>query len=288
MQPSASVAADFSAVRRSASTPGRSARPDRAARSLRLAAAAWFAVAAAGQLIFVAYILLAYGLAALRGDFEAWNAVLPKAYVPGATFSNLAVGLHLAFASLMITAGVLQLVPAVRRRWPGFHRWNGRLYLVAVIVMCSAGLAMFATREALGDPEQRVASVLNVLLILVFAVQALRHARARRIDVHRRWALRLFLATSAAWVFRIALMFWIVVNQGPAGFDPETFRGPFLIFLAFAQYLLPLAVLELYFLARDRGGARLRYAMTGVLGALTLATATGIGAATMILWLPKL
>jgi hypothetical protein len=29
--------------------------------------------------------------------------------------------------------------------------------------------------------------------------------------------------------------------QGPAGFDPETFKGLFINFLSFADYLLPLA-----------------------------------------------
>ncbi|QSX79423.1 DUF2306 domain-containing protein [Agrilutibacter solisilvae] len=275
-------------------TPARAGRVvdaeagNRAARTLRLVAAVWFGVAATGQLIFVAYILGLYGLSALRGDLAAWNAVMPRAYVPGATFANTVIGVHLAFAAIVVTGGIFQLVPAVRRRWPVFHRWNGRVYLSAIFLVCTAGLIMFATREIVGDPEQRVASVINVALILVFAVQALRHARARRIDIHRRWALRLFLAASAAWVFRVALMFWIVVNQGPVGFDPKTFQGPFLIFLAFAQYLLPLGVLELYFLARDRGGARVRYAMSAGLGLATLATATGIGAATMILWWPKL
>ena len=50
---------------------------------------------------------------------------------------------------------------------------------------------------------------------------------------------------SGVWFFRVGLMLWVVVNQGPAGFDTETFRGPFLTFLSLAQSLLPLAILEL-------------------------------------------
>jgi hypothetical protein len=114
-----------------------------------------------------------------------------------------------------------------------------------------------------------------------------RAARARRYDVHRRWALRLFLAVGGVWFFRIGLMAWIVANQGPAGFDPKTFSGPFLSFLAFAQYLVPLALLELYFRAQ-RGSARVQLAMAFGLGAATLVMAGGIAAAGAILWLPRL
>jgi hypothetical protein len=78
-----------------------------------------------------------------------------------------------------------------------------------------------------------------------------------------------------------------VANQGPAGFDPETFTGPALTAIAFLSWGLPLAVLQLYFRAQ-RAGARGRLAMAGGLGVATLFTAAGIAAASMLLWLPKL
>jgi hypothetical protein len=153
--------------------------------------------------------------------------------------------------------------------------------------MSVGGLVMVAMHGGIGDRSQHVAISINAVLIMVCAAMALRHALARRIDLHRRWALRLFLAVSGVWFFRVGLMFWIVVNQGPVGFDPESFTGPFLTFLAFAQYLLPLAVLQLYFHVQSRSaGARL--AMAAGLGALTLMTAAGIAAASMIMWLPRL
>ena len=33
---------------------------------------------------------------------------------------------------------------------------------------------------------------------------------------------------------------WMILNNRPGGFDPVAFQGPFLNFLAFAQYLVPL------------------------------------------------
>ena len=77
-------------------------------------------------------------------------------------------------------------------------------------------------------------------------------------------------------------MLWLIIWQAPVGFDPKTFTGPFVYTLAFAQFLLPLAVLELYLRARGRS-----MALAVTLGLLSLATAGGIFGATMGLWLPR-
>lgn len=81
-------------------------------------------------------------------------------------------------------------------------------------------------------------------------------------------------------------MFWILINNGPVGFAPETFTGPFLYFWDFGQYLLPLAVLELYMYTRDRAGATGRFAMAAGLGILTVAMGLGTFVATIGVWLP--
>lgn len=263
-------------------------RADHATRALTAAAVTCFSVLAAGQLLLAAYVLAFYGRAALQGRFEDWNTVLPNGYVPGATLMNALLGLHLALAVVIIAGGALQLLPAVRRRWLRVHRWNGRLYLAAVSLASVGGVVMVWAHAGKGDPAQHVAITINALLILVFAAFALREAVRRRFDAHRRWALRLYLAAAGVWFFRVGLMFWILANRGPAGFDPATFRGPALVVLAFAQYLVPLAVLELYFRAKAAPAAAPRVAMTAALALLTIALAIGIAGATLRLWLPRI
>lgn len=258
-----------------------------ASRALKAAAAAWFVVAALGQLAFLAYIAGVYGRAAWRGAPQDWNHAMPNGWVAGDTLGNLVVAGHLLFAAMVVAGGLLQLVPQVRARWPALHRWNGRVYVAAASAAAIAGLVMTWTRGTVGDLSQHVSISLDAVLILACAVQAVRHARARRFDAHRRWALRLFLAAGGVWFFRLMLPLWIVANQGPAGFDPETFTGPALTAIAFLSWGLPLAVLQLYFRAQ-RAGTRGRLAMAGGLGAATLLTAAGIAAASMLLWLPKL
>jgi Predicted membrane protein (DUF2306) len=266
-----------------AAWPARIAKP-----ALDAAAASWYVVTVLGQLLFVVYVAGFYGRSALEGRPEDWNKVLPHGYTPGDTLGNLVLGAHLAFAVVITLGGALQLLPQLRRHMPQFHRWNGRVYLASALIMSLGGLTMMFTRKGVGDFLQYIGIGLNAVLILVFAGLALYHVRARRYDEHRRWALRLFLAVSGVWFFRIGLMAWIAVNQGPVGFDPKTFTGPFLAFLSFAQYLLPLALLQLYFLARRSRYAHAQLAMAAGLGLATLVTAGGSVAAAMFMWMPRL
>ncbi|MBI2381773.1 MAG: DUF2306 domain-containing protein [Gammaproteobacteria bacterium] len=261
----------------------------RATTALNGAAGFWYLVTASGQLMFVAYLLAFYGGATLRGDLAAWNRVVPHAFVPGDTLGNGAMGLHVLLAAVIMSGGLLQLIPGLRQRAPGLHRWSGRFYLAGACAASLAGLYMVWFRAGeTGDLVQHLGITGDAVLILLCAGMALRHALARDFRAHRRWALRLFMAVSAVWFFRIGLMAWLLVNQGPAGFDPETFRGPFLSFLSFADYLLPLAVLELYFLARERTGAWGKAAMAAGLIVLTLVMGLGVFGAGMALWLPRI
>ncbi|MDE3073083.1 MAG: DUF2306 domain-containing protein [Pseudomonadota bacterium] len=267
---------------------GRSAAPATAGSVLQAAATCWLVVTGLGQSMFVAYLLGFYGRTAIQGRFDAWNQVFPRSHVAGDTLHDTVVAMHLAFAALITVGGLLQLMTGVRRWFPRFHRWNGRVYLVSAFVMGLGGLAMVWTGTHVGDLPQQVAISINAVLIMLCAVMVLRHALARRFALHRRWALRLFLVVSGVWFFRIGLTFWIMLNGGPLGFDPDTFTGPALTTIAFAQYLLPLAMLQLYFYAQDRAGPRGRVLMACGLFASTLVTAAGIVAASMMLWLPHL
>lgn len=258
------------------------------ANALVHAARFWFVVMLVGQWIFVAYLVLLYGGSAVRGELEVWGTKLTHGYVPGDFVGNLAVAAHLLLAAIIMTLGALQLVPQIRARFPAFHRWSGRTYLVSVVIASIAGLYMLFVHGTVGGVILMVAQSLDALLILIFAPLALRAALQRDFKSHRRWALRLFMVVSAVWFFRVGLMLWLVIHQAPVGFDPNTFTGPFVTFIAFAQYLIPLLMLECYFRAQDSCSASIKISMAMLLILLTLAMALGIFGATMGLWLPHL
>lgn len=256
--------------------------------ALNAAARFWFTVAVLGQWMFVAYVAIFYGGAAMHGNLESWNKVLPRGYAAGDWMHNIVVGAHLLLAVIIMIGGPLQLIPQIRRHALAFHRWNGRFYAPAVFLTSIAGLYMAWGPGTIGGLVQHLGISLDAVLIMIFSVLSVYYAMKRKLDVHRRWALRLFMVVNGVWFFRVGLMLWLTIHGGPVGFDPKAWRGPFLDILSFADYLLPLAVLELYLRTKDHAGTPARFAMAGLLFVLTLAMAVGIFAATMGMWLPRI
>ncbi|HTA59444.1 MAG TPA: DUF2306 domain-containing protein [Candidatus Baltobacteraceae bacterium] len=256
-------------------------------KSLKAAARFWFVMALLGQFAFAISVAVFYGLTALRGNIQAWNRILGRGFETGATMSNTALVGHILFGTVISIAGALQLIPGIRNRFPVFHRWNGRLFVLAAFTQAITGIYLTLwVGKRVGDTTQHVISVLGALLIIFCAVMALRFAIARNFTIHRRWALRLFLVASASWFIRLGFAVTLVV-LGPIGFDSRTFSGPLVTFWSIAQYLLPLGVLELYLWAQDRPGALRRMVTAGVLFVLTLAMGAGIALVAVGSWVPS-
>lgn len=247
----------------------------------------WFAIAAAGQLIFAYYVAVQYGASAFAGDWASWNDVMVNGLIAGDLWGNVAMVIHIAIAFWITVAGTLQLMPWVRNNARRFHRWNGRAYVLIAFVSAAAGIYMTWSRDQLGGAVSAVIISIDGVLIMVFAAMAWRAAMARRFDVHQRWATRLFLAVSGVWFMRVMYGFLILAAQGrPPGTTSEM-NGPTDVAVGIGSYLLPLAVLELYYLAK-RSGVAAKIATAGVVTLAAAATAMGVAGATMVMWLPRI
>ncbi|MCC5982542.1 MAG: DUF2306 domain-containing protein [Oceanicaulis sp.] len=255
------------------------------ARLLQGSAALWFVVAAAFQLLFAFYIAALYGTGTLRGDSAVWNLIMRNGHIEGDPAGNAAMMAHVLLACLITLGGLAQLTPQIRNRFPAFHRWNGRVYLTLAVIISLAGLFLTWTRPAASGLSNDISISLNGVLILIFAAFTVRHAMARRIDIHRRWATRLFLAVSGVWFLRIMISGWIMFHQAPLWLG-DRLDGPAGVAFGFASFLLPLAVYELYLRAGDGQKAGAKLASAALIAALAGLTAFGGIAAAMIMWLP--
>jgi len=256
--------------------------------TLKAAAGFWFVVVVLGQLVFAFTVASFYGLTAARGNWQQWNKSMTHGYAPDHPMGNLVVAIHLTSAVIILFSGAIQLIPQIRRRAPSFHRWNGRIYFVTAFTVSLAGLYMMWFRGTVGDLPQHLGQSLDAALIMLCAAMALRYALARDFKTHRRWALRLFMVVSASLFIRAGIFLSFLLNHGPFGFNAVTFSGPFLTFMSFAQYLVPLAVLEVYLRTQDRAGAPGRFAMAAGLFVLTVVMGGGIVAVTMGAFLPNI
>ena len=233
-------------------------------------------------------MILFHGGATATGNFENWNKVFPRGYVEGETLGNMIVGTHLFLAAIIIIGGPIQLIPNLRKYAPAFHKWNGYLYIINAIILSLSGLFMVSIRGSIGGMIQHVSISINALLIIISALFAVKYAIIRDIKNHHIWAIRLFLVVNGVWFFRVGLYFWLFINQKPVGFDPNTFEGPFLYFLTFSQYTLPLAIFELYLKANKSSNKWLLQITTFVIFIFTILILIGIFAASVGLWFPKM
>lgn len=240
---------------------------------------------AAGQLLFIAFILLFYYPATLTGNFAAWNEKpLITGFVAGDAAGNLFFAAHVLMAAVITLGGLIQLIPAVRNRWPALHRWNGRLYLLCALALAFGGLWLTWVRGTWLALGGAIGITLDAALIIGFAVMAFAAARARRIAQHRRWAIRLFAVASAVWFMRVGYMVWGLATGG-AGIG-KAMDGPFDLFLAFANSLIPLAVAEIYLRAGARGTPTAKRNVAALLVLSGLIILAGSAGAWMVMWGP--
>lgn len=258
-----------------------------ASTALKWSALLWFVVAAIGQAAFIGFILAFYGVRTATGDFAGWNdKPLIDGYVAGDDLGNIVFAAHVLLASVVTLGGLMQLIPAIRARWPRLHRWTGRTFMVIAIFMAVSGAWLALVRGTYLSLISNVAILINAVLILAFVALAWRAAMKRRFDQHRLWAMRTFMVVSGVWFLRVGLMGWVVLNQGSAGLTDDM-SGPVDTVFLFGSYLIPLAVLELYF-AAQRGGAILKILAAAVVGVAAVYTAAGVFGATAFMWGPYL
>lgn len=110
---------------------------------------------------------------------------------------------HLSGGAISLLIGAAQVNPAIRTRFLNVHRWMGRVYVVAVAVGASGGLAL-ATRSQGGLVTHVGFGLLAVLWLTTTAI-AYRHIRRGDQVNHRRWMLRSYSLTFAAVTLRLYL-----------------------------------------------------------------------------------
>lgn len=256
---------------------------------LNASTTSWFLTAVFGQWFFAYYIMIFYGGNAIQGDWAAWSSRMIHGIVEGDMIGNIAVLIHILLAFVVSFCGPLQFIPQIRNNYPAFHRFNGRLYIITSLVISIAAIYMIWSREAIiGGVMGQIGTSLDGVLVIICAIMTVRFAMARKISIHRRWALRLFILVSGVWFFRVIRGFWIFVNDGTSPGTNGNLTGPFDLVLNFAGYLVPLLILECYFRVRDNGKTTSQYTMAAIILLLTGAMAIGIYSAIHIFWLPNI
>lgn len=159
-----------------------------------------------------AVLAIAIAAYSLRHAIVGEPAYVPE-LAPSFRLRPLTVMAHTLFGPIALVFGLVNLLPAMRqrRRWTA-HRWIGRTYLVAALVLSVAGLSL--AFHAAGGTVARVGFALLAVLTLATIVQGYRFIRVRSVKQHREWMLRSYSLIFGAVTLRIWFPLLIIAYQG--------------------------------------------------------------------------
>jgi uncharacterized membrane protein len=259
----------------------------KAQKLLSWSAKSWLSVLVVCQLLFVVYLIFAYANPAIIGEFTLWNGSSASAFVPNDTAGNIAFGMHVLLAIIMIVGGPLQLIPAIRNRFRTFHRINGRIFVMLAILISFAGIFLIWTRGTVGDTFMHSLTTFNGIVTIVSGYFAYTYAKQRKIVIHQIWATRLFIVANGVLYFRI-LLFGFLIGIGPVGIDFETFTGPTVLAISLCSYVIPVLYYEVYRSAQRSQSVIYIYTVGLSLIAVTLIFLVGTFGVTVANWLPTI
>jgi len=220
--------------------PGRPRSTPAQARLLGWAGRLFHFAAMAGLGLFGLYIVLRATGATFR-NFDQWHALV--AGLPMRTASdwiaNLGIGMHFVMGAILVLAWPILFSSRIRARHRAVHRWTGRVYVTAGFLAGVGGLSFIVTHGAYAPPASVAFAVWGSVLMLS-AVMAYVHARAKRFDLHRAWAIRLFAMVLGSWVFDLEIRAWNDLTGG-IGVGKDNAFGPFdyaILYLFFVPNML--------------------------------------------------
>jgi hypothetical protein len=203
----------------------------------------FYFAALAGLLAFGTYIILRATGATSR-NFGQWRDLVSGVPMHTAAdwIANLGIGLHFFMGTVLVLAWPILFSARIRVRHRAVHRWTGRVYVTAGFLAGVGGLSFIVARHN-GGPAH-VAFALWGSVMMLSAVAAYVHARARRFDLHRAWAIRLFAMVLGSWLFDLEIRAWRDLTGGIGMTDSED--GPFDYAILYLFFVPNLVIAEFF------------------------------------------
>ena len=193
--------------------------------ALRWTGRVFYFAALAGLVVFGIYIVLRATGATFK-NFDQWNAFVSG--LPMKTraewVASIGIGMHYFMGAVLVLAWPILFSSRIRVRHRAVHRWTGRVYVSAGFLAGVGGLSFILAHHNGSAPHTAFAIWGSVMMLS--AVMAYVHARAKRFDLHRAWAIRLFAMVLGSWIFDLEYRAWEDLAGG-IGMGTEKGPGPF-------------------------------------------------------------
>lgn len=225
-----------------------------------------------GMGIFGIYIVLR-ATGATAKNFGQWHDLVSGLPLRTTTdwVANLGIGMHYFMGAVLVLAWPLLLSSRIRTRHRAVHRWTGRIYVTAGLLAGIGGMSFILTHGATFT-ESSIAFGIWGALMMLCSMMAYVHARARRLDLHRAWAIRLFALVLGSWIFDVEYRAWEDLAGGIGIGDGKTI-GIFDYVMFYAFFVPNLLVAEFFIRNKHK---RIRLARDSKWPALATLVVTGL------------
>jgi len=228
--------------------------------------------------LFGSYIALR-AIGATPRNFGQWMPLLSGLALPTISdwIANLGIGLHFLMGTVLVLAWPILLSARIRAKHRRVHRWTGRVYVCAGLLAGMGGISFILTHGTFSRAAAVAFSVWGGLMMFS-SVMAYVHARAKRFDRHRAWAIRLFAMVLGSWLFDIEIQAWKDLTGG-IGMHADGASGPFDLALLYLFFVPNLLAAEFFIRDRHRRAVlpgRLKWPAVVVFGATGLIFAYAI------------
>ena len=159
---------------------------------------------------------------------------------------------HIVGASRYALLGAFQFASSLRRRWPGWHRWAGRLLVVCGLLVGFSGMWMvlFYTHPVGDGPFLSAQRLLFGSAMIVSIVLSFTAIRRGNVKLHRAWMMRAYAIGMGAGTQALVLMVGEMISGKPDELSRALLMG--------AAWVINLAVAE--WIIRKRQAPRARIA----------------------------
>jgi hypothetical protein len=166
-----------------------------------------------GLATFGTYIVLR-GTGATDQNFQQWHDLISGQPMRSAADwgANIGIGMHYFMGAVLVLAWPILFSSRIRTRHRAVHRWTGRVYVTAGFLAGTGGLSFMLAHQNLH--AMYIAFSIWGSVMMLSSVMSYVHARARRFDLHRAWAIRLFAMVLGSWVFDLEYRAWQDLTGG--------------------------------------------------------------------------
>ena len=209
-----------------------------------LTASAWTSGIFFGCFIIGHYLLAGH-------DIQRWNTLLPSLYSTHRPVATVGIGMHFVGGAVTIILGAIQLMGPIRKRFPAFHRWTGRLYVTCSTMTAVGGFTYIVMGSGcIGGKTMDIAFSLCALLTVISSFQTYRHAAiTKRFDRHQLWAWRLYSLMISSWMYRLE---YATAELLRIPHDPEHYSYALDYVMDFFFYVPNLIVVEILWRTRHK------------------------------------